>query len=121
MNYVLNVIEYIFLEHLDATSFVLSILSILIGYWFWKNPLSTEIIKKRCFTDKNGDIRFISGINHKGWIVKRFDTELSNKLDDANIKTGPIEEYASRKNNKKVKSPPSTFEELEKLNYSEDL
>lgn len=89
----------------------LTMFSIWLAYWFWKNPIDTAIKDKHVFLDKNGDVKYVAGTNHKGWIVQRINLMENRSLGQK------IKSSATIKNNPGIKSIHQAFEELEKLNY----
>ena len=106
----LDILSFIFISHLDLVSLILSLLSILLSFWFWKNPISTNFkAKSLCYKEDNF-IKYVVGVNNKGWIIKKINRDISNSTILAPT-------FATNKNNPNIKIPPTTIEELDNLNY----
>lgn len=111
---ILNHVSFIrvfFVERLDVISFAFALFSILLSIYFWKNPLSLDIINKRPVYNHEGEVEYILGENDKGWVVKKINMTSEDKSGERMVFVATI------KNNKGLKNPPETIDELSKLNY----
>ena len=97
------------LSHVDLISFVLSIFSIILGYWFWKHPISTQFQNELPIYDGD-NIKYIVGHDNYGWKIKRVnDTDSDSDIN--------IVSWASLKNNPNIKVPPKTLSEIDLLYF----
>ena len=88
----------------------LFLISVYIAYWFWRNPIEIKELNKVFFED--GNTRYISAINHKGWIVRKVIHENAKKRL-------PWKFCATKRNNPGIKNAPDNIDELKKLNCEE--
>jgi hypothetical protein len=99
------------ISHLDIVSFFVGVFSIFLGYWFWRNPISTDFINESIVEDQKGNIKYIVGHDHQGWKVKRL-----NYNENGELKTN-IASWANRKNNPETKSVLPKTAQLDNLNF----
>lgn len=90
----------------------LFLISVYIAYWFWKNPIDTDVRNWKMHWD--GNTVYKIGENYKGW------TATKQNLDDVyNNEGNPLVLYATKRNNPGIKNVPDKMDELKKLNYEE--
>jgi len=100
---------------LDIISFLLALFSIVLSYWFWKNPIEIKVKTVKVLEDvlKNGDsVTYKIIINNRGWSIEKItEIEIENELKFIKL-------YASRKNNPSIAFPPESIEEIRMLSFN---
>jgi len=95
---------------LTFISLALSIMAIIMSFYFWRNPISSDIKNKKIYKSSE-EVYFHYGYNNVGWVVEKRDVN--------DVLTGKAFKFiADRKNNRKIRKLP-TITEFENLNYRE--